>query len=205
MKSEQMYIKKPVVKLTGKETFKNTETKKFSVLEFWQYGFSNLNSNVMRGVLAEFIVESALKNNMEIETRSPWGNYDVFYLGKKIEVKCSAYIQDWDQNKLTTIRWSGLKAKDLYYSEAVAKKSILNKNRDYKADIYILAFVHHAETNTLDVMDMNQWSFFILSKKEIWDITNDGNSISLAKLIKLGHKPVCFDQLPSNIRGFCVK
>jgi hypothetical protein len=102
MKSEQMYIKKPVVKLTGKETFKNTGTKKFSILEFWQYGFSNLNSNVMRGVLAEFIVESALKNNMEIETRSPWGNYDVFYLGKKIEVKCSAYIQDWDQNKLTT-------------------------------------------------------------------------------------------------------
>jgi hypothetical protein len=145
MKSEQMYIKKPVVKLTGKETFKNTGTKKFSILEFWQYGFSNLNSNVMRGVLAEFIVESALKNNMEIETRSPWGNYDVFYLGKKIEVKCSAYIQDWDQNKLTTIRWSGLKAKDLYYSEAVAKKSTLNKNRDYKADIYILAFVHHTE------------------------------------------------------------
>lgn len=89
-----MYKKIPVRKLTGFEEFKNTPNKKFSVLEFWQYGFSNLNSNVLRGALAEFLVENALKDNDEIEVRSPWGDYDVLYKGKKIEVKCCSYIQD---------------------------------------------------------------------------------------------------------------
>ena len=98
-----MYKRNPVRKLTGTEQFKSTGSKQFSVLEFWQYGFSSLNSNVLRGALAEFLVENALKEHGEIEVRSPWGDYDVLYKEKKIEVKCCSYIQDWDQNKLSTI------------------------------------------------------------------------------------------------------
>lgn len=59
---------------------------------------------MIRGVLAEFIVENALKDNDEIEVRSPWGDYDVLYKGKKIEVKCSSYIQDWEQKNLSVIK-----------------------------------------------------------------------------------------------------
>ena len=42
-----MYKRKSVEKLAGSEFFKNTDAKKFTVLDFWQYGFSNLNSNVL--------------------------------------------------------------------------------------------------------------------------------------------------------------
>jgi len=54
-----MIRKKKIKKLTGKEYFEGGD---FSVLEFWQYCFSNLNSNVLRESLAEFIVENLLKN-----------------------------------------------------------------------------------------------------------------------------------------------
>lgn len=190
-----MYFHKQPTKLTGSEKFKNTGGKSFSVLEFWQYGFSSLNSNVLRGALAEFIIENALKENKDIEIRSPWGDYDVLYKGKKIEVKCCSYIQDWDQPKLSTILWSGLKAKELYYSEAVTKLSELSKTKDYKADVYVLSFVHHTDPETLNILDLNQWSFFVLSREEIQRISKNGNSVSLTRLKKEGCNSVSFNQL----------
>lgn len=190
-----MYKRIPVRKLTGSEQFKNSGSRKFSVLEFWRYGFSSLNSNVLRGALAEFLVENALKENAEIEVRSPWGDYDVLYKGKKIEVKCCSYIQDWDQNKLSTIQWSGLKAKELYYSEAVTKLADLNQTSDYKSDIYILALFKHQEHATLDILDMAQWCFWVLTKEKIKEISNNGGSVSFSRLQKLGIEPVQFSDL----------
>ena len=194
-----MYKRIPVSKLTGSEQFKNVGQKKFSVLEFWQYGFSSLNSNVLRGALAEFIVENALKDNMEIEVRSPWGDYDVLYKGKKIEVKCCSYIQDWDQSKFTTVQWSGLKAKKLYYSEAVTKFADVDKTVDYKSDIYILALFKHQEHATLDILDMDQWCFYVLSKEQLRLVSKDRSSVSLLRLEKESVKAEFFADLPQVI------
>ncbi len=196
-----MYKRIPVSKLTGGEQFKNTGQKKFSILEFWQYGFSSLNSNVLRGVVAEFLVENALKDKSEIEVRSPWGDYDVLYKGKKIEVKCTSYIQDWDQNKLTTIKWSGLRAKKLYYSEAVSKLSDMDPTKDYKADIYILSLFKHQEHGTLDILDINQWCFYVLTREQIKTISGNRMEITLVKLKKAGIEPVGFSELKESIQN----
>jgi len=189
-----MYKRVPVKKLTGSELFKNTGNQKFSVLEFWQYGFSSLNSNVLRGALAEFIIENALKDNKEIGVRNPWGDYDVEYKEKKIEVKCCAYIQDWDQDKFSIIKWSGLKAKDLYWSSAVNPRQ-LNQIADYKSDIYVLALFKHQEHDTLDILDMNQWCFYVLTKEVIKELSGDRGSISLSRVQKHNHEPVSFNDL----------
>lgn len=194
-----MYKRIPVSKLTGSEQFKNVGNKKFSVLEFWQYGFSSLNSNVLRGALAEFIVENALKDSIEIEVRSPWEDYDVLYKGKKIEVKCCSYIQDWDQVKFSTIQWSGLKAKELYYSEAVTKLSELSKLADYKSDIYILALFKHQDHATLDILDMDQWCFYVLTKERLREISKNRSSVSLSLLNKNNIDPVSFKDIQHSI------
>lgn len=195
-----MYTRLPVNKLTGDELFKNVGNKKFSVLEFWRYGFSNLNSNVLRGVLAEFLVENALRNNEQIDVRNPWGDSDVIAPdGKKIEVKCCSYIQDWDQNDYSKVIWSGLKAKELYYSDAVKKLSEL-KSVDYKSDIYILALFKHKDHATLDILNMDQWCFWVLSRENIKEVTKNGNSVSLTKLEKLDIKPVGFSELSKTVR-----
>jgi len=194
-----MYKRLPVKKLTGNEQFKNAGKKDFSVLEFWQYGFSNLNSNVLRGALAEFLVENALKDKVKIEVRNPWGDYDVLTEdGRKIEVKCCSYIQDWDQDKLSNIIWSGLKAKELYYSDAVKKLSEL-KSADYKSDVYILALFKHQDHSTLDILNMDQWCFYVLSKDKLKEITKNGNSVSLARLQKLNMEPCHFNSISTEI------
>lgn len=193
-----MYKKLPVRKLTGSEVFKNSGPKSFNVLEFWQYGFSSLNSNVLRGALAEFLVENALKQNNDIDVRSPWGDYDVLYQDKKIEVKCCSYIQDWDQKELSKVVWSGLKAKELYYNDAVAK---LSKNEaDYKADIYVLSLLDHQVTETLNILDLDQWSFYILTRDEIKEISKNGNSVSLNRLNKCGVPKYYFSDIDLKIR-----
>jgi hypothetical protein len=194
-----MYKKLPVRKLTGSEVFKNSGPKSFNVLEFWSYGFSSLNSNVLRGALAEFIVENALKQNNDIDVRSPWGDYDVLFQEKKIEVKCCAYIQDWDQNDYSLIKWSGLKAKELYYSDAVQKKSDMVKTIAYKSDIYVLALFKHQDHATLDILDIDQWCFYVLSREEIKRITKDGNSISLQRLNKHNISPNSFNEIKQTI------
>ncbi len=154
------------------------------MLAFWQYGFSNLNSNILRGTLAEFIIESALKEKGDINIHNPWGDFDIEYMEKKIEVKCSSYLQDWDQEKHTTISWTGLKARNLYWSSAVTQEKSSENTSDYKADIYVLSLVNHKKTDTLDILDLNQWEFYILSRDKIREISNNGKSLSLSKLNK---------------------
>lgn len=196
-----LYKRKIPIKLTGKELFKNTASKKFSVAKLWQYAFSNLNSNVLRGELAEFLVEMALSDDGEVGLRNPWGDYDVITKkGTKIEVKCCSYIQDWDQNKLTRIIFSGLKARELYWSEAVKPYSELkNVNKDYKSEIYVFALFKHQATETLDILDLDQWCFFVLSRDDVSRISKNGNSVSLYNLEKNKIKPVSFNDLKKKI------
>jgi hypothetical protein len=193
-----MYKRIPVKKLSGEELFINAGDKKFSVLEFWQYAFSNLNSNVLRGALAEFVIENALKDKIEIGVRNPWADRDVDFKGKKIEVKCCSYIQDWDQNELSRISWSGLKAKNLYWSSAYGRFQP-DAPKDYKADVYILALLDHKEPPTLNILDMAQWRFYVLSKEEIKEISKNGNSVSLTRLDKLKLKSVGFNNIPKEL------
>jgi len=189
-----MYKRIPVNKLTGSEQFKNVGDKKFSVLEFWRYGFSNLNSNVLRGSLAEFIVENALRGSGQIDVRNPWGDSDVIAPnGKKIEVKCCSYIQDWDQNDFSKVLWSGLKAKTLYWSSAVS--DFPRSPADYKSDIYVLALFKHQDHATLDILNMDQWCFWVLTKDKIKEVTKNGNSISLIRLEKLNLEPISFSKI----------
>ncbi|XKT74751.1 MAG: hypothetical protein ACJKTH_01540 [Patescibacteria group bacterium UBA2163] len=194
-----MYKRKPVVKLTGSEHFKNTNGKEFSVLDFWQYGFSNLNSNVLRGALAEFLVENALKDVKDIELRNPWGDSDVEYQGKKIEVKSCSYLQDWDQHKLSTIKWSGLKAKTLYWSSAVNGKPVEDEVPEYKSDIYVLALLKHKETDTLDILNLDQWYFYVLSKEQLKEVSGDRSSVSLYRLERSDVGPIRFSELSQSV------
>ena len=193
-----MYKRLPVNKLTGSELFKNVGGKKFSVLDFWRYGFSNLNSNVLRGALAEFLVENALRDKDAIVIRNPWGDCDVVLDdGTKIEVKCCSYLQDWDQNDFSRIVFSGLKAKDIYWSSAVGE--FPKGAPDYKSDVYVLALFKHQDPVTLDILDLDQWCFYVIAKDKLKEITKSGGSVAIKKLEKNDIVPVSFGELEKTI------
>lgn len=76
--------------------------------EFWQWGFSDLRLNMVRGVLAEFLVAKAVGDPANT-LRDPWANYDVETPdGVTIEVKSSAYLQAWTMRRLTKPTFAGL-------------------------------------------------------------------------------------------------
>ena len=191
-------MQKKTKKLSGSEKFSHMGDGGVSVLDFWQYGFSNLNSNILRGVLAEFIVESALKDSTEIDVRNPWGDYDVLAPnGKRVEVKSCSYIQDWEQSKHSRIVWAGLKAKNLFWSSAVGMPSV--EPADYKADEYVLTLLKHQDSETLNILDLDQWCFWVLSREQIKELSKNGGSISLVALQKKGILPVEFGKVREEV------
>lgn len=61
---------------------------------FWRWSASDLVSNTMRGVLAEYIVALAMGIDTEEGVRREWDAYGlVLGDGTKVEVKSAAYIQ----------------------------------------------------------------------------------------------------------------
>jgi hypothetical protein len=73
-----------------------------TVGDYWSWAYSNILCNANRSILVEFVVGKVLD-----AVSSPWVEwdaYDLLYKGKKIEVKCSAYLQSWPQERLSTIQ-----------------------------------------------------------------------------------------------------
>lgn len=138
-------------------------------------------------------MENALKDKCAIVIRNPWGDFDILDGdGTKTEIKCCSYIQDWDQSDYSKINFSGLKANQIYWSEAVQAYKEMSTESTYKADIYILALLRHKDHATFNILDLNQWIFYILTRDEIAAVTNNGNSVSSDKLEKNGFYGVPF-------------
>jgi hypothetical protein len=76
---------------SGDESFEiDGQTLPFNLLEFWQWSSSDLVGNALRGVLAEYIVASAL--GCDAGTRTEWDAHDLVTKdGIKVEVKSAAY------------------------------------------------------------------------------------------------------------------
>lgn len=103
-------------------------------------------------------------------------------------------------NQLSTVRWSGLKAKTLYWSSAVSGK-IKEEKAEYKSDMYVLCLLKHKETDTLDILDLDRWCFYVLSKEHLKEISNDKPAVSLSRLEKNNIEPVHFSELETAIKG----
>ena len=96
-----------VSRKTGGEPLTAGEMRAGPVLaDFWAWSRSDLLDNLERGVLAEFIVATALG----IPTGGTRVNWDPWDLttpdGIRVEVKSAAYLQSWDQQRLSAISFS---------------------------------------------------------------------------------------------------
>lgn len=70
------------------------------MLDFWRWTFSDLRTNIVRGVLAEYPVALAVGDPSPL--RQAWDDFDVTTpSGIRVEVKSSAYLQSWRQRRLS--------------------------------------------------------------------------------------------------------
>jgi len=172
------------------------ETAGFSVGSFWQWAYSDLQQNNIRGILAEFIVAKAL--NIPLSVRDTWDDYDLITPdGIKIEIKSGAYLQSWEQNELSKIVFTGLCGQALD-----AENGRRGGEAQFRADIYIFAVQTAKKHDEFNQLDLAQWEFYMLPQKLL--LNRGTKSMSLSALRKLV-KPVNFCGLSSSVNDLKQK
>jgi hypothetical protein len=170
---------------------KNT---KYKLLDFWKWSVSDLLSNATRGIFAEFIVATAMEIDLTNEARDEWSEYDLetWEWGKiKIEVKSSSYLQTWDQKNYSNIIFS-IKKK--------GKTSIAKEKNIFirPSDVYVFCLLDHKDKKTVNPLNMDQWSFYVVSTNTINNIFKERNSISINSLENITEK-IRYNQLKEKI------
>lgn len=166
------------------------ESLDFTVGDFWQWAYSDLQQNNIRGILAEFIVAKAL--NIPLGIRHTWDDYDLKTPdGVKIEIKSGAYLQSWQQKELSKIIFTGLCGQVWDHKEGSRSGAA-----QYRANIYIFAVQKTKTHDEYNPLDFNQWEFYVLPKRELEK--RGTKSMSLTTISKLT-EPVFFNDLRSKI------
>ena len=184
-----------VTRKSGTEPFrKGGASIGFDLREFWGWSGSDLVGNTARGRLAEFIVAKALGVSTS-GVREEWMPFDLATPeGVKIEVKSSAYLQSWKQSRLSSIQFS-IRPARLWNPET----NEIESRPARSADLYVFALLAHREKATLDPLDLDQWSFYVVPTRRLNEHTGDQEKISLGPLERLAGSSVRFEQLAAAV------
>ncbi|HJP58884.1 MAG TPA: hypothetical protein VJ865_02760 [Gemmatimonadaceae bacterium] len=183
-----------IKRLTGDEPFTdNGAATDFSVRDFWQWASSDLVVNLVRGLVAEFLVAKAL--GLADGVRDPWQPYDLKTNGGlTIEVKSAAYLQTWWQRTHTDI-WFTARATRAWDPNT----NELAPSRRWQADIFVFALLHHRNKQTVDPREINQWEFYVVPTKALAQRAGAGQQLSLKSIQKIQSKPVNYRNLSGAI------
>ena len=183
----------------------------FTLLEYWCWSGSDLLSNAERGVLAEFLVATAL--GAAGKPRIEWAAHDVKTKeGVRVEVKSAAYRQSWKQDTGTVpkISFSISKSKQSWCRET----NTTTKHDPPKrvSDVYVFCvlgtrqeFENKIEPNPLNT---DEWKFYVLDTASIDCKKGDQKRIGLNPLKALvrevakcdkGREAVRYEQLHQEV------
>jgi len=161
-----------------------------TLFDFFAWYCGNLFSNTTRGVLAEYIV--ALAAGCDTTPRlGDWNDYDLLTpSGIRVEVKSSAYLQSWEQRKLSNIRFSIAPAK--HYDESTGKYDPVAERH---SDIYVFCVFTCTDRGSANPLNLNQWKFFFVDTETINQRKGPQKTISLSEVRKFGIPELDFDGL----------
>ena len=190
---------KEISRKIGIEFFRSeSEDTEFRLLEFWQWATSDLLTNTTRGILAEYIVATDL--GVAGNVRNDWEPYDLTSKdGIKIEVKTSAYLQTWYQSKLSlisfdikaTIKWN-------------PKTNRFEGKPKRQSDFYVFCLLHHKDKKTVDPLNLDQWTFYVLATSILNLKVPNQKSISLGKLLKLEPVKCQYGQIRKELENYGI-
>jgi hypothetical protein len=174
--------------LSGDEPISGTDAR---LRDFWAWAYSDLRANTVRPMLAEYLVARAV--GADQRPRVEWDSYDVLTPQRlRLEVKSGAYLQAWQQARLSSVQFGGLSARTWSatagYSEAGS----------YNADGYVFAVQTATEHAAYDALDLRQWSFWVLPAASI--AATGQRSIRLSVVEEMAGPPVTYAGLADRIR-----
>lgn len=162
--------------------------------QFWEWAYDDLLANTTRGVLAEYIVANAL--GIRDAKRVEWDQYDLEIDNVKVEVKSAAYVQTWKQPQLSKIAFSIRPAAGW---DARTNTSATSAQRC--ADVYVFCLLKGEDRDYINPLDVAQWTFYVLSRKELDRKVPTQRSIRLGPLIALGPSQCAYDELKAAIHA----
>ncbi|MFA5926953.1 MAG: hypothetical protein WCT32_01245 [Patescibacteria group bacterium] len=197
MNKDLLLTPKPVSKLECGSAFYNNETSNClnrTIVDFWQWAYSDLMQNTTRAVLAEYVVAVLL--GCDDKPRIPWDAYDLKTKeGKTIEIKTMSQLQAWAQKRLSepkvalspTRKWNPL-------------TGIMEETPSFNADLFVICYFSADSHDTANPLDLTQWEFFVFTKDRLIELIKNKKSISLKALMREGIKSVNAEALKSAIQ-----
>lgn len=185
----------PTIRKTGAEPFVLAgRPVDANLLGFWQWCASELVGNALRGVLAEYIVATAVGASGGV--RNQWDAYDIETAdGIKVEVKSAAFLQSWWQAKLSSIQFSVGPA---YGWDSESNSRSTSKNRP--ADVYVFCVLAHQDKRTVNPVNLDQWVFYCINTAAIDKKLAAQKTLSLSSLRRLGPVEVGYAGLAQAIK-----
>lgn len=127
---------------------------------FWEWAYGDLLSNTNRGVLAEYIVATAL--GIHDTTRVEWDRYDLVIGDIGVEVKSAAYVQTWKQAQLSKIVF-GVRPAMGWDSRTDTSATIAQRC----ADVYVFCLLETKDRDAINPLDVAQWTFYVLPTSKL--------------------------------------
>lgn len=187
--------------LQGAEPFEGTGAEIAPTLaDFWQWSASDLLSNAFRGMLAEFIVGSAL-GCVDGAVRREWDAYDFEANGIKVEVKSTALLQTWPQEKYSKPSFDIRKTTGW---DARTNKWLPGPPRRH-ADVYVFCLLTADDKATVNPMDVSQWEFYVVATKML-DELQDQKTITLTSLkARFQLAPISYADLTNAVKNAATR
>lgn len=166
-----------------------------TVLDFWRWSASDLLNNTTRGVLAEFLVATAL--DVADELRTEWDPYDLRASdGTTIEVKSAAYVQSWAQSKPSAIQFGVART-----SAWDPDTGMYDAEKKRQAEVYVFALLAERDPARADPLEMSQWRFFVLATETLDRELGAQKSIAFGRLQDLQPSECDFDGIADAVRS----
>ncbi|MBN1883178.1 MAG: hypothetical protein JW885_13505 [Deltaproteobacteria bacterium] len=165
--------------------------------DFWAWAYSDLLTNTVRPLYAEFLVTAALGHTDT--PREEWADVDVRHdTGDgtlTVEVKSAGYLQSWRQKDYSAIIFD------------IGKKQGWDPHTDEyhdtpvrAADCYVFCvYEERQDKNPKHVLDVNRWSFYVIGTDDINRTFGDQKKVGLGGIQKLCPEPVRYDNLRERI------
>jgi len=189
-----------VKQLTGDEFFHHQKNNlPINILAFWRWSASNLAGNNLRGHLAEYLVASDFGRTQD--TRIEWDSCDLRINSNiRVEVKSSAFLQSWQQKKLSSISFN---IAPTFGWDSRSGNSSTECLRG--SDVYIFCLLAHKEKTTLDPTNLDQWEFFVLPTSELDNKLGTQKTLSLSGLLKLAPINCKYGQIAKTVMSLLEK
>lgn len=191
--------------MNGNERFRiHDSLRNETVKDFWAWSMSRLLADGPRGDLAEFIVNTALGEDITNAKRG-WGECDIVYNGVRLEVKCSSMLQAWERKTPAKPVFSIGKTLNCDIRETetgyryVGRDGLPAKRR---SELYVFCLFSGTDRETADPMDLDQWEFYIVPTQLINDKCGDKRTISLSALKTLGISAVDYSGIKTVVDQF---